>query len=380
MISKNDIERSSAIVSQNGEIIHTLVNIGMIIDIGLNQSKMNSKNTYIAYRSNIDNFFQFTFGCSHNQITPQQIESINGVFVNEYVNYLKEKGNINKTINQKLSTLKQMATWLKKSGYNIEPFVFESFSKLRTNNKNSYEAFNEKEVYSMIKKAKEYSGGELKSLLIRLAFDTAFRKSALLNLKRENFIIKDGKCFVWVYDKGNKKDTKPMSEKLFDYVLTLMDKFPKALLFRSNDDNRIPMSNKSAERLIIKLKKDLEIKGKKKTFHSIKKASINRMERLSNGDLSLMQRHGNHANASTTINHYYKGDKEDEIYYEIVQEYSEPNFELIKKATREEIIEVIELSSARVQFELIANLKKIQGGNKWVKQVKTSSIEHKEVQ
>jgi hypothetical protein len=88
------------------------------------------------------------------------------------------------------------------------------------------------------------------------------------------------------------------------------------------------------------------------------------MERLSNGDLSLMQRHGNHANASTTINHYYKGDKEDEIYYEIVQEYSEPNFELIKKATREEIIEVIELSSARVQFELIANLKKIQGGNK----------------
>jgi hypothetical protein len=33
-----------------------------------------------------------------------------------------------------------------------------------------------------------------------------------------------------------------------------------------------------------------------------------------------------------------------------------------------------------VQFELIANLKKIQGGNKWVKQVKTSSIEHKEVQ
>ena len=202
MISKNDIERSSAIVSQNGEIIHTLVNIGMIIDIGLNQSKMNSKNTYIAYRSNIDNFFQFTFGCSHNQITPQQIESINGVFVNEYVNYLKEKGNINKTINQKLSTLKQMATWLKKSGYNIEPFVFESFSKLRTNNKNSYEAFNEKEVYSMIKKAKEYSGGELKSLLIRLAFDTAFRKSALLNLKRENFIIKDNKCLVWVYDKG----------------------------------------------------------------------------------------------------------------------------------------------------------------------------------
>ena len=364
MVSTKDIERSSAIVSQNGEIIQTLVNIGMIIDIGLNQSKMNSKNTYVAYRSTIDNFFQFTFGCSHSQITPQQIESINGIFVNEYVNYLKEKGNTNRTINQKLSTLKQMATWLKKSGYNIEPFVFEAFSKLRTNNKNSYDAFEEKEVYSMIEKAKEYVNGELKSLLIRLAFDTAFRKNALLGLKRENFIVKNGKRFVWVYDKGSKKDTKPMNEELFDYVLTLIDKFPKALLFKSSDDNRVPMSKKSAERLIIKLKKDLGINNKKKTFHSIKKASINRMERLSGGDLSLMQRHGNHASATTTLNHYYKGDKEDEIYYQIVQEYSEPNIEPIKKATREEIIEAIESSSARVQFEILANLKKIQGGNK----------------
>ena len=124
------------------------------------------------------------------------------------------------------------------------------------------------------------------------------------------------------------------------------------------------MSKKSAERLIIKLKKDLGINNKKKTFHSIKKASINRVERLSGGDLSLMKRHGNHANASTTINYYYKGDKEDEVYYQMVQEYSEPSLELIKKATTKEIIEAIESSSARVQFELIANLKEIQGGNK----------------
>ena len=364
MVSTKDIERSSAIVSQNGEVIYTLANIGMIIDIGLNQNKMNSKNTYIAYRSTIDNFFQFTFGCSHNRITPQQIESINGLFVNEYVNYLKEKGNTNRTINQKLSTLKQMATWLKKSGYSIEPFVFEAFSKLRTNNKNTYEAFEEKEVYSMIEKAKEYTNGEFKSLLIRLAFDTAFRKNAVLGLKRENFIIKNDKCFVWVYDKGNKKDVKPMNEELFAYVLSLMDKFPKALLFKSSSDNRIPMSKKAAERLIIKLKKDLGINNKKKTFHSIKKASINRVERLSGGDLSLMQRHGNHANAATTINHYYKGDKEDEIYYSMVQGYSEPNLEPIEKATREEIIEAIKSASARVQFELMANLKEIQGGNK----------------
>lgn len=367
MVNIKDIERSSAIVTQNGDV-HTIINVGAVIGLGLNQHKRNSKNTYRIYGSTIDNFFNFVFGCDYTMVSPQEISAINAIFVNEYINYLKTKGNSNKTINLKLTALKQMAIWLKKSGFNIEPDVFEPFSKLKSNNKNSYESFEEIEVYSMIEKAKEYNNGEMKSLLIRLAFDTAFRKNALLGLKRENFIIKNNKCFVWVYDKGNKKDVKPMNEDLFEYIINTMDKYPKAPLFNFSSDKSIHLSisasEKAAERLIIKLKKDLGINNKDKTFHSIKKASINRMERLSGGDLSLMQRHGNHASAATTINHYYKGDKEDEIYYQIVQEYREPNLQIIKMATRKEIIDVIIMSSARVQFEMIANLKKIQGGSK----------------
>ena len=359
MVSVKDIERSSAMVSMDGTMISTLVNVGQVIDLGLNQNKRNSKDTYKSYRNTIDNFFNFAFGCSHNEVTPQQIGYINSIITNEYIDYLKSKGNSNRTIKQKTSALKQMATWLKMSGFDIDPFVFESFSKMRTNNKNTYEAFEEMEMYTMIEKAKEYKDGEMKSLLIELAFETAFRKSAMLSLKRENFIIKNEKCIAWVYDKGSKKDVKYIDEKLFARIMDSMEKFPKALLFKSRDDNKLPMSKKAAERLIIKLKKDLGINNSKKTFHSIKKASINRIERLSGGDLSIMKRHGNHANASTTINHYYKSDKEDEIYYALIQGNGIPDLESIKAATKEEIIEAIKLSSARVQFEIIANLKRI---------------------
>ena len=364
MVNAKDTERSSALVSMNGTMIQTLVNVGQVIDLGLNQNKRNSKDTYKSYRNTIDNFFNFVFGCPHNEVTPQQIGSINSIFTNEYIDYLKSKGNTNRTIKQKISALKQMATWLKMAGFDIDPFVFEPFSKMRTNNKNMYEAFEEMEMYAMIEKAKEYQNGKMKSLLIELAFETAFRKSAILSLKRENFIIKNGKCVVWVYDKGSKKDVKYIDEKLFARIVDIIEKFPKALLFKSRDDDRVPMSKKAAERLIIKLKKDLGINNKKKTFHSIKKASINRMERLSGGDLSIMKRHGNHANASTTINHYYKSDKEDEIYYALVQGNGVPDLKSVKAATKEETIEAIKLASARVQFEIIANLKKIQGGNK----------------
>lgn len=349
---------SSAIISADGMQIATLVNVGMVIDIGLKQNKMNSKNTYQSYKSTIDDFCQFVFKCSHNQLTPQQISSINAIFTNEYINYLKSKGNANRTINQKISALKQMAIWLRKSGYDIDPFVFEPYAKIKSNTDNGYEAFEESEVYKMIDKAKEYKNGEIKSLLIRLAFDTAIRKNALLNLKRENFIKKDGKCFIWVFDKGNKKDIKPINEKLFDYILGLMGKFPKALLFKSAGDKRLPIADRTVDRLIDNLKRDLNIKNDNKKFHSIKKASVNRIARLSNNDFSLMKRHANHSNIETTIKYYYKSDKEDEMYYGIVQEYDSPDLTIIKMATRREIIDAIENASSRVQFEIKQILEK----------------------
>ena len=349
---------SSAIVSESGMRVDMLVNVGMVIDIGLKQNKMNSKNTYQSYRSTIDDFCQFVFKCSHNHITPQQVTSINAIFANEYINYLKSKGNTNRTIKQKISVLKQMAVWLKKSGYEIDPFVFEPYAKIKANTQNGYEAFEESEVYRMIDKAKEYKNGEMKSLLIRLAFDTAIRKSALLSLKRENFIRKDGKCFIWVYDKGNKKDIKPINEKLFEYILGRMEKFPKALLFKSDSDRRTPIANKTVDRLINNLKRDLGIENDNKKFHSIKKASVNRIARLSNNDFSLMKRHANHSNVETTIKYYYKSDKEDEMYYGIVQGYDSPDLTIIKKATRKDIIDAIENASSRVQFEIKQILEK----------------------
>ena len=43
MVNAKDIERSSAIVSREGTMIQTLVNVGQVIDLGLNQNKRNSR-------------------------------------------------------------------------------------------------------------------------------------------------------------------------------------------------------------------------------------------------------------------------------------------------------------------------------------------------
>ena len=347
---------SDIIISDNGLEVYSLVNVGGVIDQSLNQHRLNSKNTYSFYKRTINDFCSCIFnGISYNELTPQMVSAINGSHAVMYANYLADvRGNANKSIVQKISVIRQMAVWLKRARFDIDPSMMELPAKLKYDNENSSEPFTETEAMEMIKYAKKYDNGEIKSLLIRLAFDTAIRKSALLSLKRENFIIKDGKSYVWVYDKGRKKDTKPIDEELFKHILTLLDTFPKAKLF--------DMSTRTAERLIIKLKSDLRITGNK-TFHSLKKTSINRIARMSGNDLSLMQKHGNHSSATVTMN-YAKTEKGTDVYYEMVQSYEGADEKIFKETSNEDLLKAISKASLGTKLELQSLIKKINKGKR----------------
>ena len=342
---------SDIVISKNGLEVYSLVNVGAIIDQSLNQHKLNSKNTYSFYKRTINDFCSCIFnGISYSELTPQMVSVINGSHTVMYANYLAEvRGNGNKTIVQKVSIIKQMATWLKRARFDIDPSMMEMPAKLKYDDENSSEPFTESEAVAMIEKAKEYENGEKKSLLLRLAFDTAFRKSALLSLKRENFVIRDDKFYTWVYDKGRKKDTKPIMEELYEYIISSLDTYPKAALFN--------MSSRTTERLIIKLKNDLKIRGNK-TFHSLKKTSINRIARMSGNDLSLMQRHGNHSNATTTLNYTKKRAKNDDVYYEMIQSYEGLDEDIFKNISMEDLLRAVNSSSMGSKLELQSIIKR----------------------
>ena len=187
--------------------------------------------------------------------------------------------------------------------------------------------------------------------MIRLAFDTAIRKSALLSLKRENFVIRDDKFYVWVYDKGRKKDTKGLNEDLYYHIMSLLDNFPKAKLF-----DMIP---RTADRLIKQLIADLNIKGHK-TFHSLKATSILRIGRMSNNDLAFMQKHGNHSNATTTMGYVKRRSKvDDDVYYEMIQSYEGVDQEMFKNVSMEDLLKAVNSSSLGTQLELQSIIKKI---------------------
>lgn len=350
---------SGLIVSDDLKIVSRIVDPYIVITTGLNSLRINSKNSFNSYKNVIDSWFEYCYGINSSRITKEIVESFNYPSVQEYIGYLQSKKNSNKTINTKLSILRSMTKWFLKHGYKVNPSIFEPMVRLRGNNDNSYVPFTEDELWLMVERAKEYENGVRKSLLIRMAFDTGIRKSALLSLKRENFFIKDnGSHWVWVYDKGHKKDEKPVNSEIYSLIMDeLLERFPKSVLFHNGKDKTKPMSTRSVDRLIMQLKKDLKIKDEKKKFHGIKKTGMAHVGRLSGYDPNIMRKYGNHTNVMTTIEYYSNTQNSEKIMSEFVESSGLPDLSILNNVTKAELLKVISESSPNLRTELVALVK-----------------------
>jgi integrase len=66
------------------------------------------------------------------------------------------------------------------------------------------------------------------------------------------------------------------------------------------------MSKKTVNKMMSYIRDNMGFGNRKITFHSFKKAIVTRMGELTQGNIKMMQRHGNHQSESMTMDNYVK--------------------------------------------------------------------------
>lgn len=320
---------------------------------------INNENTRRNYKNHINDFCQFLFKAPLEEINKDEIDDINISF-NTMLNYkthLSNKGYEGQTVRTKIYAVNSWLEYLYKHErkYNIpspDKLKLDRKTMPKVKGNNGSKPFTYNEVLNMICKAKEYKDGEMKSCLIEFALVTAWRKEAIISsITFGSFYkVKDNVDFwlVDIVDKGDKEDTKAISNDLYERLMKLNP---------NHEDNDLvfPLSNTSVDNLINQLKKDLNIQGDK-SFHGIKKASVVRVLDLTD-NIFIAQKHACHESIETTAKFYalYNRNFADDMSLYLMTPLDNNYFD---DYTKEELLDLIKNSEDKVKFALLMRAKK----------------------
>lgn len=180
--------------------------IGQFLEM-LIAEKAASKNTLLAYKSDIEQFSDYF---------DKKLRKINKSDIQEYINHLNASGYSSKTQARKLSAIKEFFKFLfteeilkiNPSENISSPKIGKSLPKFLTN----------EEINKLIDIAK--SKPKLKDFriatMIRLTYETGLRVSELVNLKLSS--INFNKKLITVIGKGNKERIVPISDNLIVFI------------------------------------------------------------------------------------------------------------------------------------------------------------------
>lgn len=315
-----------------------------------------SDNTRRGYKKHIDDFCEFLTGVPLKGIYDHKefLDKVDFPIMLKYKNFLSQKYS-GQTIRTKYYAIKSWLEYLYKlEVYNVlEPTRLKLDKKTIPKHKgnNGSKPFTHNEMTMIINKARDYNDGEMKSILLEMAYITAWRKEALLNLQYGNIYKHNDKSDYWlvnIVDKGDKEDTKAIPDDLYQRILSIREN-------PEDDDFVFPISSTSVDILISILKRDLKIVGNK-SFHGIKKASISRVLDLTD-NLFKAQKHACHENIQTTAKFYlqYNKDYDKDMSLHIMDNIDDSVFE---KLSKQELVDLIKSSSEKVKFALLLQIKK----------------------
>jgi len=202
------------------------------------------------------------------------------------------------------------------------------------------------EVIDVINLVSKTRAGFQKSLLIRLAYSTAFRKESLLNLEWSDITNRDGVWFVKTLGKGKKWDYKKISNDLYDELMKHKS--------NTDSDKIFTITLKTVNRMMNFIRDNIDFGSRKITFHSLKKSSIKEVALLTNYDLKAMQKQGCHSNIMTTLNDYMSEKSLDDLVIVDVN-YHVP-VEEFEKLSKEELINLIKSAERNIQIKLLQKM------------------------
>lgn len=272
----------------------------------LDNMKSKSENTAINYERSIKQFFMFMRNKKIEQLIDEDLVFKNKDMI-KYRLYLQEQhhnngnGYSNSTINSYIYAIVSLYNYLERNDHKVRAKVMELDSLPETGE--SYGKLSLLEAEKMAELVRTQSKGVEKSLLIQLAYKTSIRESALLSLTWHDIKKDDDKniYIITVYDKGVKKDRKPISEQMYNDLLKIKN---QEYYKRYSDDRLFHVTIKTISVMMKTLREQMGIPNERNiVFHSLKNVAIN-WELQVNNDITRAKRQGNHSDVNTTLRHY----------------------------------------------------------------------------
>ena len=298
-----------------------------------------SENTRKSYERDYRDFFQ-TMRTKKLEDLVEQDLIFNPMQIEMYSNKLSEKYK-GKTVNRTMASLKSLYKKLKKFGFDVDPTWFDVERQDEVDSK-PHDTLTYDEVCEIIQLVSKTRKGQTKALLVRLAYATAFRKDSLLSLKWDDIIQVDGVNCIKTIGKGNKEDIKKISDSLYNALM----EYKKV----NNSEKIIDLQKNSVDKMMKFIKDNMNFGTRKITFHSFKKASIDEVNLITQGNMKVLQRHGNHSNMTMTLHYTKDADINDLV---IVDTDYKVSFEKLEDMTKEQLLDLIKSADRNTQIKLL---------------------------
>lgn len=318
-------------------------NVWTCIKTFLDRTGQNSENTMMTYERAIRDFFMKMRNKNIEDLVEEDL-IFTKLQVETYQVGLRKSFKTT-TVNLRMSALKRCYSKLEDYGFDVKESWF-SLDRYEEYDKESYDRMTHQEIIDVINLVSKTRAGLQKSLLIRLAYATAFRKESILDLKWSDIINKDGIWFIKTLGKGQKWDYKKISNDLYDELMKHKS--------QNGGDKIFTLTNKTVNKMMNFIRENINFGERKITFHSLKKSSIEEVALITNYDLKAMQRQGNHSNVTTTLNNYMaEKSLEDLVVVDI--NYHVP-VEKFDELSKEELVNLIKGADRSIQIKLLQKL------------------------
>lgn len=318
-------------------------NVWNCISTFLERIEQNSKNTRLTYERSIRDFFLTMRNKNLEDLVERDLIFKKPQIETYQVNLKKEfKGT---TVNNKLSALKRVYSKLEDYGFDVKSSWFD-VDRYSEHEKESYDAVTFEEVKEIIGLLHNTRKGREKALFVEVAFVTAFRKASVQSLKYKDVYRHSDSWVIETVGKGNKKDTKKISDELYQKIAR-----QKMVERKSDEDEIFSLTNKTINAMMVFIRKNIDFGRRNITFHSFKKASIQEVAVRTGYDLKAMQAQGNHASINTTLDFYMKNKDIDDMTA-VDLDYNPP-VDKFEDMSKEDLIKMLKSSPRDIQMKLL---------------------------
>lgn len=302
-----------------------------------------SQNTRDSYERHIRHFFKTMRGKNIEDLVEEDL-IFNKLQIDTYHLELK-KNYKGKTVNATMACLRSLYQKLESYEFNVKASWFD-VDRCDEHDTKSWDTLSHDEVVEIINLVSKTRKGKEKALLIRIAYSTAFRLNEILSLKWSDIVERDGVWCLRVLGKGNKWDIKKISPGLYNALMEHKKKSKGEYIFS--------LQKKTVNKMMAFIRENMDFGDRKIVFHSFRKASVDEVNLITQGNLKVLQRHANHANISTTLNTYTKQAELEDLV--IVDVDYEPPVEKFDELTHEELLALVKSMDRTTQIKLLQKL------------------------